>query len=598
MSDHSLFRPVNYHVGKLLDDIAMGEIGLPELQRPFVWKKTKIRDLFDSMYRGYPVGYLLLWSNDEPTKTRAIGTDGKQRVPRLLVIDGQQRLTSLFAVVHGQEVITAEFERVRIEIGFNPLEERFEVADAAIRRDPLWIANISDLWRRDMDIFEFADQFLERVSLHNGVDDAGRKRIRRSIQRLHSITSFPVTALELSGSLDEEKVAEVFVRINSKAQRLNQADFILTLMSVHWEEGRRQLEAFCAATRQIPDKRAAASAYNPFVKADPDDMIRVAVGLGFRRARLRYAYLILRGKDLETEEFIPELREKQFGVLQAAQEKVLNLTHWHDFFKALLKAGVRSDQMITSKTAVIYSYCLYLIGRCDIGMDERALREVIARWYFFASLTGRYTDSPESAMETDLANLRGVTDAAVFIQRLSSVMETELTEDFWSITLPAALATSSARSPGLFSYFAALNLLDARVLFSDLRVSDLTDPHQKHRRKPLERHHLFAKAYLKRQGVTDRREVNQIANMALVEWPDNLAISDRAPVDYVPEAMRCYSPAEAERICFWHGLPDKWEQMDYPAFLEARRKALAAVVRAGFDQIRDRKPSEASLSHP
>ena len=594
MSDHTLFKPVNYDVGKLLADIEMGEIGLPELQRPFVWKKAKIRDLFDSMYRGYPVGYLLLWSNDEPNKTRTIGTQDKQRVPKLLVIDGQQRLTSLFAVIHGQEVITSDFEKITVDIAFSPLEERFEVADAAIRKDPVWIASITDLWRKDTDIFEFVDGYLERIAESREISTDQRKQIRQAIQRLYSIKSFPVTALELSGSLDEEKVADVFVRINSKGKVLNQADFILTLMSVHWDEGRRQLERFCSSARTIPDKKTDASPFNPFVHPDPDDLIRVSVGLGFRRARLRYAYLILRGKDLESEEFIPELREKQFNQLRETQEKVLDLTHWHDFLKALLKAGVRGERMISSKTAVIYSYCLYLIGRSDIGIDEHKLRQVIARWYFFSSLTGRYTDSPESAMESDLANLRGVTDAQTFCDRLEQVIQTELTEDYWNITLPAALATSSARSPALFAHFAALNLLDARVLFSDLRVSDLTDPFQKHRRKPLERHHLFAKAYLKRCGIADRREVNQIANMALVEWPDNLKISDKAPNDYFPGLMERYTPDEAQRIRFWHGLPNNWEQMEYANFLAGRQKALAAVIRAGFETIRDGRPSFAS----
>lgn len=587
MSDHTLFKPVNYDVGKLLADIEMGEIGLPELQRPFVWKKAKIRDLFDSMYRGYPIGYLLLWSNDEPEKTRVIGTHDKQRVPKLLVIDGQQRLTSLFAVIHGQQVITSDFERITVNIAFNPLEERFEVADAAIRKDPIWIASITDLWRKSADIFEFVDGYLERVSRSREVSTEQRKKIRQSIQRLYSIKSFPVTALELSGTLDEEKVADVFVRINSKGKVLNQADFILTLMSVHWEKGRRELERFCSSSRTIPDTKSGASPYNQFVCPDPDDLIRVSVGLGFRRARLRYAYLILRGKDLETEKFVPELRDKQFDRLRETQARVLDLTHWHDFLKCLLKAGVRSDRMISSKTAIIYSYCLYLIGRCDLEIDEHALRGVIARWYFFSSLTGRYTDSPESTMETDLANLRSATDARAFCNQLEQVIRSELTDGFWNITLPGALATSSARSPALFAYFAALNLLDARVLFSDLRVSDLTDPLQKHRRKSLERHHLFAKGYLRRLQITDRREVNQIANMALVEWPDNLKISDKAPAEYFPALMRRYTHQEAQRICFWHGLPERWEEMDYRDFLAARQKALAKVIRSGFESIRN-----------
>src|SRR5690606_11640528 len=118
----------------------MGEIGLPDLQRPFVWKNAKIRNLFDSMYRGFPIGYLLLWQNSFANDdVRSIGTDTKQKAPRLLIVDGQQRLTSLYAVVKGIPVIRENYNQEKIEISFNPLAETFEVADAAIRKDKSFI---------------------------------------------------------------------------------------------------------------------------------------------------------------------------------------------------------------------------------------------------------------------------------------------------------------------------------------------------------------------------------------------------------------------------------------------------------------------------
>ncbi len=141
----TLFKEITYSLNKLIEDIEMGEIGLPELQRPFVWPNTKVRDLFDSMYRGYPVGYLLFWANGLPENHRQIGINTKQSVPRLLIVDGQQRLTSLFAVLKGIPVTREDFKKENIRIAFRPKDERFEVADAAILRDAEWIYDISQL---------------------------------------------------------------------------------------------------------------------------------------------------------------------------------------------------------------------------------------------------------------------------------------------------------------------------------------------------------------------------------------------------------------------------------------------------------------------
>src|SRR5688572_8003426 len=135
----TLFRQVTYTLGSLVEFIDLGEIGLPDIQRPFVWKNAKVRDLFDSMYRGYPVGYLLFWKNAYADNSRSIGKEGKQRTPGLLIVDGQQRLTSLYAVMKGKPVLRADFTAEPIEIAFNPLDGSFEVADAAIRRDRSYI---------------------------------------------------------------------------------------------------------------------------------------------------------------------------------------------------------------------------------------------------------------------------------------------------------------------------------------------------------------------------------------------------------------------------------------------------------------------------
>jgi hypothetical protein len=567
----TLFKEVTYDLSFLIQQIAIGQIGLPDLQRPFVWPNKKVRDLFDSMYRGYPVGYLLFWQNgaaahatDAASEHKQIGTDRKQKVPNLLVIDGQQRLTSLFAVLRGTPVVREGFSEERIEIAFCPLDGAFEVADAAIRKDATFLPDISRVWASDADIFEVAEGYLENLAATRDVSADEKKAIRNAIQRLNSLTSFPFTALELSGTIDEEQVAEVFVRINSKGTPLNQADFILTLMSVFREEERRKLEEFCRQTR-IPTA-GKPSPFNHFIEPDPDHLLRVGVGFGFRRARLEHVYSILRGKDLETGEFSEERREQQFAVLEKAQERTLDLQNWHEFLKVLIRAGFRGKQLISSRNALLYAYTFFLIGRHDYGVEPYTLRNAIARWFFFVALTGRYTSSPETRMEQDLADLRDIDTGADFLKHLDERIGATFTPDYWEITLPSELATSSARSPALFGYYAALNLLDARVLFSKMKVSELMDPAAKARKSALERHHLFPKGHLRKLGIRARREVNQIANYALLEWPDNIKISDESPSDYFPTFFKRHkNDDEAPAMRFWHALPDGWEHMEYAA---------------------------------
>lgn len=576
----TLFKEVSYSLNKLIADIEMGEIGLPEIQRPFVWPNTKVRDLFDSMYKGFPVGYLLFWANGVGNGHRQIGTNSKQKIPRLLIVDGQQRLTSLFAVLKGLPVVRSDYSKTQIQIAFRPKDQKFEVADATIMRNPEYIANISELWAGDLSRNRFVKQFIAKLDAHRSLSEDEEDSLIEAIDRLYDLQNYPFTALELSSTVDEEQVADVFVRINSQGVTLNQADFILTLMSVFWDEGRADLEKFCREARQAVTNQA--SPFNYFIRPDPDQLLRVNVGLGFRRARLRHVYSILRGKDLETETFSDELREKQFVILQEAQANVLNLQNWHEFLKCLMRAGYRSEKMITSQTALLYSYVFFLIGKQDFHVDHYTLRDLIARWFFMVSMTGRYTGSPETVMEQDLARLRGLSKADEYVQTLDRIVEATFTDDFWNITLPENLATSSARSPSLFAYYAALNLLDARVLFSQMKVNELIDPAIRGRKASIERHHLFPKAYLQRIGYEGTRERNQIANYAMVEWSDNIDIKDTPPSAYYPEYVRRFSALALNEMLYWHALAENWADMEYEAFLEDRRRRIAQVIKDGF----------------
>lgn len=582
------FKEVNYSLSKLIEDIDTGEIGLPDIQRPFVWERARVRDLFDSMYNGFPIGYLLFWANGAAPGARQIGITRHQSAPRLLIVDGQQRLTSLYGVMKGVPVVDDDYQESLIKIAFRPRDASFSVADATTNRDPEYISNISDLWVGELPRNRFVRAFIQKLRESREVSDDEEDRLVEEIDRLYDLQSYPFTALELSQNVDEEQVADVFVRINSQAVQLKQADFILTLMSVFWDEGRKQLEEFCRSARTPTAGQS--SAYNHFIQPAPDQLLRVAIGLGFRRGVLRFVYSVLRGKDLETEQYSDELREQQFARLEDAQSKTLDLNNWHQYLQGLVRAGYRHGRMITSEMNIIYCYALFLIGKYSFRVEPHLLRETIARWFFMTAITSRYSSSPESTIESDLAELRSIETAEQFVALLTGIVDNTLTNDFWEITLPNELGSSAARSPSVYAYYAALNLLDANVLFSKMRVRDLFDPSITPPRSPLERHHLFPKGHLSEIGIKTNRDQNQIGNFALLEWPDNSTISDQPPTEYFPNFFDRLSEAEKEKATFWHALPDGWENMQYADFLEVRRGMLARVVREGFNRLRHGEP--------
>ncbi len=582
-----LFKDADYNLAKLTEDINSGVIGLPDIQRPFVWKDVDVRNLFDSMYRGYPVGYLLFWENAHQMHTRTVAEDtDTRRPPRFLIVDGQQRLTSLFAVVKEKQVVRKNYEKEYIVVAFNPLSDTFEIPDASIKNNPEWIPNISKIWSSGKTEYDFISEYLDNLKKTRTLTDEEEKKIKRAISELNGLLRFQFSALEIDASTSEEEVAQIFVRINSKGKRLKETDFILTLMSVFWDEGRFELEDFAKAAK-VPAE-GTATAFNYIFQPDPDQMLRVAIGLGFKRARMKYAYSILRGKDLQTEDFSEERRDQQFGVLKEVQAKVLNLNNWHEFLKALKGAGYTREALITSAYNVMYAYTLFLIGKYDFKMEAPELRKLTAYWFYFISLTGRYTGSAETQMEEDLNSIEKSRLIGQQLERiLNRIINTEITSDYWNITLPTSgLVSGAARNPAMFAYYAALNILGAKVLFSNLTTTQLIENGVRENRAALERHHLFPRKYLKRIGIEDSAEINQVANYALVEWSDNNDISDKAPNEYLPAYLvRFQNEDERKQLYYWHALPEHWEQMEYPQFLEARRKLMAQVIRDAFKKL-------------
>jgi hypothetical protein len=585
----TLFTPGQYELSHLLADIDLGKLALPEIQRPFVWKKKAVRDLLDSMYRGFPVGYLMLW-NAAQVDSKVIGEDGKQHTPTEFIVDGQQRLTSLYAVMKGKEVTFHDFTKDRIKIGFRPRDGRFEVTDAAIGKDPEFLPDITAIWTGQG--WEVVNGFIERLKQAKPEAVAGgdESRLRDALHQLQGLSDYPFQAVRIGHEVDQEKVAEIFMRVNSGGTQLKQADFILTLLSVFRENDRRRLEKFARESRSVSGY-AQAGPYNHLLQPDPDQLLRVAVLLAFRRGQLQAVLALLRGASVETDENLPTIgRDAQLDKLSAAIDKVLDLTNWHEYLKAVMAAGIRRGTEISSRNTVVLVYALYLIGRAH-GLSHSDLRTPIARYFFMASLTSRYTGSFETRITQDVQLFTQAEDGAGYLSRLRQTTETTLTADFWTITLPQSLATSSPRSPALFAYVASLCLLNARVppfvsggpdgQKAAIPIRDLFDPVVHAKKSSIERHHLFPRKFLEDSGISATSRINQIANLSFVEWPENIEISDVSPAVYWPKYQAQFT---AEDL-FHHGLSLDWSESDYDTFLEDRRSRIAEVIRAGFESI-------------
>jgi hypothetical protein len=412
----TLFKPVSYELSQLLGDIDLGKLALPELQRPFVWKKAAVRDLLDSMYRGFPVGYLMLWNAAE-VDSKLIGVDGKQHTPTEFIVDGQQRLTGLFAVMKGAEITFKDFSKGRISIAFRPRDGQFDVTDAAIEKDPEFLPNVTQLWTGED--WEVIESFVERLrtSKPEALEEGREKQLRTALGRLSGLEDFPFLAVQIGHEVDEERVAEIFLRVNSGGTMLTQADFILTLLSVFREEDRRRLEHFAQAVRIVPAD-ATPSPYNHLVKPAADQLLRVAVLVAFQRGRLQSVLALLRGGSLDGDATLVEGdREAQLDKLTAAIDVILDLTSWHEYIKTLMSAGFRRSNEISSENNVVLVYALYLIGR-GYGLSHSDLRTTIARYFFMSSLTGRYTGSFEAQITQDVQAFTQATNGPDYLGRL------------------------------------------------------------------------------------------------------------------------------------------------------------------------------------
>ncbi|WP_394833747.1 DUF262 domain-containing protein [Pendulispora rubella] len=578
-----MFDHAQLSIGTLISDIDRKKLALPDLQRPFVWEDTKVRDLLDSIFVGFPVGTIVLWHTSDVKEARPIGGPDALKTTTL-IIDGQQRLTSLYAVMRGAEVTEKDGTKRRITIAFRPRDGRFEVADAAIRNDPEFLPNVSELWSQNRTKGQTRKELLASLREKGRlVDEAYENAVEENLDRAHAISeyNFPVVNIQKTNramEANEEDVAEIFVRINNQGKRLGHADFVLTLLSV-----------FHGPLRDQVEQRSTEMSLDAVIAIDAQQLLRATCAVGFHRARMSAIYRFLRGIDPTTGDTSVTARQERLERLERAAAECIDSTTWRDYMLRVMHAGAVSPALVASNNAIVNAYAFYVLGK-RIGVPKHRLDELISRWVFGTLLSARYsTGSSESVFERDLTRVEGLHEdrADDFVTALDDALGERITGDYWANGLVGALETQRGKAPSALAFRAAQIILGARALFSDQTLRNLFAPPGKAKRAASEAHHLFPKAWLIARGIKERRQINQVANLADVGWYENGTIGAKNPAEYVPR-LRDQLRLDDDRwgrACAEHALPLGWETMDYDTFLAERRQRMAELTRVAFRQL-------------
>jgi hypothetical protein len=591
------FTLMQYSISAILGLIEAEDFVIPEIQRPFVWKRSQVRDLIDSLYNGYPTGYIITWKNpDVQTK------DGGKANGKKVLIDGQQRVTALMAAIAGREVLDEDFNLDRIKIAFNPLAtdetKRFAVQDASHLKDKKWIPDISVLFSNDFKQRAFENEYA-KVNPTVDLDE-----LSDILGKLKGIANRQIGVIELDHSLDIDEVTEIFIRINSKGTALSQSDFVMSKMAADIEHGgnmlRKTVDYFChlAAkpefySHMTHDKEFQASPYADKIKwlakdyddiYDPDygDMLRVSFMHQFRRGKLADLVSLLSGRDFETKEYRDDIVDSSYQKLEKGIQNFINEYNFDQFIMAIKGAGFISNKLLNSAMTLDFAYTLYLMLLDDPTIPNAQIKRYVQKWFVMSTLTSRYIGSPETVMDRDM---RSIAEKG-FLNFLADVEASSLSDTFWTITLPQNLETSSVNSPAFNTFIAAqINLNCNSMLMNGTKISDLITISG-------DVHHIFPRAYLKSNGVDNKTKYNQVANYIYLDTQVNKAISDDAPCLYFTRAKQQCETKEIvlgniadEKLLATNlaenCIPDKIYTMDvssYDAFLLERRKMMAALI--------------------
>lgn len=596
------YRTNSLSVNALLGLIASNDIAIPEIQRPFVWKNKQVRDLLDSLYKGYPTGYIILWKN--PTVKLK---DGSVSAGKKILIDGQQRITALMTAIAGIPVINSDYKKSGVKIAFDPFAalsedkdaEIFAVQDQSHLRGKRWIPDVAEVFKTGFSTFKFINQYcvdnpeMEPEALNN------------ILTNLQYIGNRQIGVIELEEHLDIDLVTDIFIRINSKGTALSQGDFVMSKIAADEKYGgnmlRKAIDYFSHLTvepsffdflKEHDDEFVASSFFNKisWLKDDKetvfdpecDDIIRIAFMHKFGRAKLADLVGLLSGRNFETREYNEAIIEDTYDKLRTGVENVINEHNFTQFMIAIKSAGFISPKMITSNMALDFAYTLYLILKesQEVGVSE--IKRVVQKWYALAILTGRYSSSPESAFSRDL---RLIKENGV-INTLKDIEAATLSDNFWNVAIVQDLAYTSTNNPTYLVYLAAQVMKnDMSLLATNVTVRELITLGG-------DIHHIFPKEYLKENGF-EKNKYNQEGNYVYLDRPVNISIGKMAPKIYFSLAFEQCSTGEIKcgAITDLDQLKDNlatncipldvvnMDYTNYENFLEERRKLMAKKIK-------------------
>ena len=587
-----------HHISTFLAFVRDGQIAIPEVQRPFVWDSSKVRDLLDSLYKGYPIGYVITWQNPNVRLK-----DGKLSEGKKILIDGQQRITALKASILGDYVINKEYDKVKIKIAFNPKTEAFEVQNPAILKDKSWIPDVSEVMNSGS-IIQVVRKYLDLNQ------DADASVIEQNISNLLSIQHKQVGTIDLAHDLDIETVTEIFIRINSQGVVLSQADFAMSKIASNEKyEGpnlRKAIDYFChlAVAPQFfehirdHDKEFASTEYfkgMTWLKDEKDDlydpsytdMLRVAFTSEFSRGKMSDLVSLLSGRNFETREFQDEIAAQTFERMKSSTLRFMKEDYFKKFVMIIRSAGFISPELIRSKNALDFAYIIYLKLR-EEGVPQGEIGRLVSRWFVFSVLTSRYGGSPESTFDYDVKQMSN----KPFAEYLASVEQAELSESFWNFGLIQRLDTSVASSPVFHIYQASqVKGQDKGFLSRDITVSDII-------LYKGDIHHIYPKNYLKTNNKS-RGDYNQIANYVLMQQEINIAIGAKSPNVYFRELKEQCTGGKMKYGAInnldelidnlkTHCIPESIFDANidgYDSFLAERRKLMSEKIRLYYNSL-------------
>ena len=608
--DGEKFTNTSITIKGLLGLIEAKDIAIPEIQRPFVWKNSQVRDLIDSLYKGYPTGYIILWKNPNVKLKDGTISSGKK-----VIIDGQQRITALMTAIAAQKIFNSEFKETRVKIAFNPFAaldfqngdseaEIFAVQTPAHLKSKHWIPDIAEIFSTKFSSWTFIPQYIEQNPEMSG------DNLQKVLNQLKGIESSQIGVIELSEKLDIDVVTDIFIRINSKGTPLSQGDFVMSKMAadeVHGGNTLRKLIDYFSHLSVVPTyydyikNNDSSFAATPYLKKlawladdketvyDPgcDDVIRVAFMHKLKRAKLANLVQLLTGRDFETREFKEEIVEDTFKKMYAGVLNVISQHNFTQFMIAIKSAGFISDKMVNSNMAMDFAYTIHLLlQESDVPVAER--KRIVQKWYVLSVLTGRYSSSPESAFARDI---RQITEQGVPTM-LKSIEDAILSENFWNVAVPQNLTMTSTNNPTYLVYLAAqVYFNDVSLLSTNITVRELINLGG-------DVHHVFPKQYLINNHYA-KNQYNQDGNYAYLDRPVNESIGKKAPKDYFNMALKQCQTKVAEcgsiidEVQLYKNLADNCIPNDvfemgheqYGTFLEQRRILMAKKIRKYYESL-------------